>query len=144
MANNYFINLELIYLEMRKDTLYLLIALHFPLWIIKDSSWYFSLNVEGDYIFKYVSLSFAAVTLVISGILVFYAESKMARLENFILTIWLAANTSWMAHELFNIEAAAYAAKGFFIFGFLLIPIYSFRLLKEYRQKKLNAPNQGF
>jgi len=143
-TNNYFTKLGLIYIEMRKDTLYLLIALHFPLWIIKDSSWYFSLNVEGDYIFKYVSVSFALITLIISLILVFYAENKMARLENFILTIWLAANTSWMAHELFNIHAAANAAKGFFIFGFLLIPIYSFKLLKDYRAKKLNTPNQDF
>lgn len=124
---------------MRKDTLYLLIALHFPLWIIKDSSWYFSLNFEGDFIFKYVSVSFALITLIISGILVFYAENKMAKLENFILTIWLAANTSWMAHELFDIHIAAYAAKAFFIVGFLLIPVYSLSLVKEYRAKK-NKP----
>ena len=124
---------------MRKDTLYLLIALHFPLWIIKDSSWYFSLNFEGDFIFKYVSVSFALITLIISGILVFYAENKMAKLENFILTIWLAANTSWMAHELFDIHIAAYAAKAFFILGFLLIPVYSLRLVKAYRAQK-NKP----
>ncbi len=124
---------------MRKETLYLLIALHFPLWIIKDSSWYFSLNIEGDFIFKYVSVSFALITLIISGILVFYAENKMAKLENFILTIWLAANTSWMAHELFDIYIAAYAAKAFFILGFLLIPVYSFSLVKEYRTRK-NKP----
>ena len=102
---------------MRKDLLYLLIALHFPLWIIKDSSWYFSLNVEGDSIFKYISVTFAVITLVISVILVLYADGKMAKLENFILTVWLAANTSWMAHELFDIQAAAYCAKAFFILG---------------------------
>jgi hypothetical protein len=124
---------------MRKDTLYLLIALHFPLWIIKDSSWYFSLNFEGDFIFKYVSVSFALITLIISGILVFYAENKMAKLENFILTVWLAANTSWMAHELFDIHVAAFAAKAFFILGFLLIPLYSLRLFKAYRAQK-NKP----
>jgi len=125
---------------MRKDLLYLLIALHFPLWIIKDSSWYFSLNVEGDSIFKYISVTFAVITLVISVILVLYADGKMAKLENFILTVWLAANTSWMAHELFDIQAAAYCAKAFFILGFLMIPVYSLKLLKDYRAKKLKAP----
>ena len=125
---------------MRKDLLYLLIALHFPLWIIKDSSWYFSLNVEGDSIFKYISVTFAVITLVISVILVLYADGKMAKLENFILTVWLAANTSWMAHELFDIQAAAYCAKAFFILGFLMIPVYSQKLFKDYRAKKLKAP----
>lgn len=44
-----------------------------------------------------------------------------------------------MAHELFDIHIAAYAAKAFFILGFLLIPVYSLRLVKAYGAQK-NKP----
>lgn len=126
---------------MKKSVLYLLINLHFPLWIIKDSSWFFSLTLDGHPIFKFISIAFAFITLVISGILVKNSEHKMNFLENFVLTIWLAANTSWMLHELFEIDFAATLAIGFFGFGILCIPLYVKEIIKDFRAKNsFNSP----
>ncbi|MGA1771870.1 MAG: hypothetical protein ACO39T_06325 [Flavobacteriaceae bacterium] len=62
-------------------------------------------------------------------------------LENFVLTIWLAANTSWMLHELFEIDFAATLAIGFFGFGILCIPFYLKEIIKDFRAKNsFNSP----
>lgn len=109
---------------MRKPIIYFLYYLHFPLWIIKDSSWFLSLNYEAFNFLRYASASFAIITLIISTILLKNSDDRLSYFENLILTIWLLANTSWMLHEMFYVSFAKNIALISFLLGIALIPFY--------------------
>lgn len=102
--------------------------LHFPLWIVKDASWFAALEFE-EYknVFQYISISFAVPTILITLYLVAVTESKFLRLENILLGFWLLANTSWMVSELFELPISLVAA-AFFASGIMIVPFYT-RLL---------------
>lgn len=109
---------------MRKPVIYFLYYLHFPLWIIKDSAWFLSLNYEAFNFLRYASVFFAIITLIISTILLKNSDDRLSYFENLILTIWLLANTSWMLHEMFYVSFAKNIALISFLLGIALIPFY--------------------
>ena len=94
------------------------------MWIIKDSSWFLSLNYEAFNFLRYASASFAIITLIISTILLKNSDDRLSYFENLILTIWLLANTSWMLHEMFYVSFAKNIALISFLLGIALIPFY--------------------
>lgn len=115
-------------LKILKKHLQTLEYLHFPLWIVKDASWFAALEFE-EYkeVFQYISISFAVPTILITLYLVAVTESKFSRLENILLGFWLMANTSWMLSELFGLPISLVAA-AFFASGIMIVPFYT-RLL---------------
>ncbi|MDA8686710.1 hypothetical protein N9L94_06820 [Robiginitalea sp.] len=115
-------------LKILKKHLKTLEYLHFPLWIVKDASWFAALEFE-EYkeVFQYISISFAVPTILITLYLVAVTESKFSRLENILLGFWLMANTSWMVSELFELPISLVAA-AFFASGIMIVPFYT-RLL---------------
>ena len=115
-------------LKILKKHLQTLEYLHFPLWIVKDASWFAALEFE-EYkeVFQYISISFAVPTILITLYLVAVTESKFSRLENILLGFWLMANTSWMVSELFELPISLVAA-AFFASGIMIVPFYT-RLL---------------
>ena len=112
-------------LKILKKHLKTLEYLHFPLWIVKDASWFAALEFEEyKHVFQYVSITFAVPTILITLYLIAVLESKFLRLENVLLGFWLLANTSWMVSELFEYPITLLAA-AFFASGILIVPFYT-------------------
>ncbi len=105
--------------------------LHFPLWIIKDASWFISLHFESyASFFKSISLFFALPTILISLYLIYIAEEPFKRIEHSIIGTWLVANSIWMVSELFEVPISNWALL-FFAFGLVLtFPYFKFLFKK--------------
>ena len=74
------------------------------MWIVKDSCWFFALHYpEHEVPLSIVSFVFAVPTILISFYLVAKSESRFLLAENLLITLWLCANTGWMASELFAV-----------------------------------------
>jgi hypothetical protein len=100
-------------------------ALHFPLWIAKDAAWFFGLG--------WLSLGLA-VPVILLGILVTWESKGLQRWEWTLLTLWLLANTVWMASELIGIPHSAATLSWSFALG--VLPLYLVYLRKNLKMKK--------
>jgi len=112
----------------------LLEQIHFPLWIIKDFSWFIALNYEtlASY-FKYVSILFAIPTISISIYLIFTEKRNFFLFGHVLLATWLLANTLWMVTELFYHEAKIVSLL-FFSMGAILIPFFTIMIVKDFKK----------
>lgn len=109
---------------------------HFPLWILKDFSWFAALHYEEyAYIFQYTSLFFAFPTITISIYLIFKGESFFKVMENVLLGSWLLANTLWMVSELFHSAISIVSIVSFSI-GVLVVPLYLRTLYRSFNLPK--------
>jgi len=101
--------------------------LHFPLWIIKDASWFIALHYESyATVFQKISLLFALPTILISLYLIRISKEPFKRIEHSIIGTWLAANSIWMVSELFEVPISNWALL-FFAFGLVLtFPYFKF------------------
>ena len=95
--------------------------LHFPLWIIKDGSWFFDL--------PWLSL-FTAIPTIFLGIYILFKTKGMERIEWALINLWLISNTFWMSSEKIypHLEVVASFSWGL---SFLMIPIYLIYLKKN-------------
>ena len=118
-----------------RNGIYYLYYFHFPLWIIKDSSWFVSLNFDNLSIFKYFSLSFGIITLIVSIVLTIYSKTKLSLYENLIISFWLLANFSWMLSEVFYLHIAHNLAMIFFLLGFFVMPLF---ITEIFKNKEIN------
>jgi len=85
--------------------LFCLEGIHFPLWIIKDASWFAALHfVSHKIIFQSISVFFAVTTIAITYLLIKTASTSLKKFEYTLLGFWLCANTSWMISELYSLE----------------------------------------
>ena len=120
-------------LKNLKKSAQMLEYLHFPLWIVKDSTWFAALHIEAYKVyFQYISLLFALPTIGITLYLIAVSRSAFLRLENTLIALWLLANTGWMLNELFELPLTLWSACCFSI-GILLAPFYT-RLLFRKRE----------
>ncbi|MFZ8960715.1 MAG: hypothetical protein ACO3UL_04555 [Flavobacteriaceae bacterium] len=102
--------------------------LHFPLWIIKDASWFIALHYESyANVFQKISLLFALPTILISLYLIRVSKEPFKRIEHSIIGTWLVANSLWMVSELFEVPLSI-GALLFFTLGLVLTFPY-FRIL---------------
>lgn len=124
-------------LQNPQDRYRILEYTHFPLWILKDFSWFAALHFE-EYaqIFQYTSLIFAFPTISISIYLIFKGESRFKVMENVLLGSWLLANTLWMVSELFHSAISIVSIISFTI-GVLVVPVYLRTLYKSFTPPKL-------
>lgn len=105
------------------------------MWIVKDSCWFFALHYpEHEVPLSIVSFVFAVPTILISFYLVAKSESRFLLAENLLITLWLCANTGWMASELFKLNVSLLSVF-FFSAGILLIPLYLTTLFKKQKIK---------
>lgn len=104
-----------------QDRVAALESLHFPLWIVKDASWFAAIHfVNYKPYLQIVSLVFAIPTLLITFYLIAYSSGRMKKLENLLLGLWLTANTIWMLSELFGLPLVNVSAL-FFIAGLVCV-----------------------
>ena len=94
--------------------------LHFPLWIIKDTSWFISLHYESyATVFQKISLLFALPTILILLYLIRISKEPFKRFKHSIIGTWLVANSLWMVSELFEVPLSI-GALLFFALGLVL------------------------
>ena len=116
-----------------KDRVAALESLHFPLWIVKDASWFAAIHfVSYKAYLQTISLVFAIPTILITFYLIAYSSGRMKKLENLLLGLWLTANTSWMLSELFELPLVNVSAL-FFIAGLVCVIPYLTLVRKKTR-----------
>jgi hypothetical protein len=121
-------------LNKKQRYLSLLEQIHFPLWIIKDFSWFIALNYEATAsYFKYFSLLFAIPTISISLYLIFTEKRTFFLFGHVLLAVWLLANTLWMVTELFYHEVKIVSLL-FFSMGAILIPFFTVMVVKDFKK----------
>jgi len=128
-------------LNKKQKYLNLLEQIHFPLWIIKDFSWFIALNYEATAAyFKYFSLLFAIPTISISIYLIFTEKRKYYLFGHLLLAVWLLANTLSMVTELFYHEVKIVSLI-FFSLGIVLVPFFTALAIKDF--KKVSESQSG-
>jgi hypothetical protein len=100
-------------------------ALHFPLWILKDAAWFFGLG--------WLSLVLA-LPVVVLGAAVAWHERGIGRWEWALLTLWLLANSVWMASE--RLGLPHWSAEWAWYSALLALPFYLWALRGHLKKKK--------
>jgi hypothetical protein len=96
-------------------------VLHFPLWIIKDGSWFFDL--------PWLSFS-TAISTIILGIFILFKTKGVERIEWSLINLWLISNTLWMLSEKIY-PFLEDTSKFSWCLSFIMIPIYMIYLKKN-------------